>query len=256
MILGGTCEQIAAADETPQNIRPLSAPPVSLRHLISMKTLIAVLLAVTALMPLYAPAQEAQLTTPAHSDFDDTSRFIFFSVLEGLYEDGLSSKDVDQILMKKDGQSYFHFIYACPICTATIWALQTYRARPEHLYSLKSGASTFGRGLSEQQHQQLYSDDHHQRLIVINTLMQGWMKRRTDRMNLSEKDRMALLDNLEKKRKEGMDVLESFRHHGHGPNFGVPEAAPAYVDLEECAVCNGAVGKLMKLPSDPSPTPK
>ena len=61
-----------------------------------------------------------------------------------------------------------------------------------------------------------------------------------------------MLEALEKKRKQGMDVLESFRKREHGPNFGVAEAAPAYVDLQECAVCNGAVGKPMKLP-EPKP---
>ena len=61
-----------------------------------------------------------------------------------------------------------------------------------------------------------------------------------------------LLEKLEEKRKEGMEVLENFRKAGHGPGWGVAEAAPAYVDLEECAVCNGAVGKLMKMPGDKS----
>lgn len=77
-------------------------------------------------------------------------------------------------------------------------------------------------------------------------------------MHLPEGGRAALLEQPEKKRQEGMSALESFRHHGHGPDFGVEKAAPACVDLEECAVCNGAVGKVMKLPgdgADPRPTP-
>lgn len=35
------------------------------------------------------------------AEIDATARFIFYSVLEGLYEDGLANEDVDQILMKK-----------------------------------------------------------------------------------------------------------------------------------------------------------
>ena len=181
-------------------------------------------------------------------DIDDTSRFIFYSVLEGLYEDGLSNKDVDQILMKKEKQTYFHFIYACPVCGATIWALEAYRGRPERLYGLKREGTTFGDGLSADLQKQLYSDNPQTRLLAINTLMQTWMERRMKAMNLSTKDRAALLEALEKKRKEGMDMLESFRKREHGPNFGVAQAAPAYVVLQECAVCNGAVGKPMKLP--------
>ncbi len=182
------------------------------------------------------------------NDFDNTSRFIFYAVLQGLYEDGVSNEDIAQILMRKEKQSYFHFIYACPICTATIWALETYRARPAHFYGLKSAASTFGHGLPADMREQLYSDDPHQRLIAINSLVRSWVARRIDAMNFSEQERTVLLDQIEQKRKDGMRALESFRKHEHGKDFGVEQAAPAYVDLEECAVCNGAVGKLMKMP--------
>ncbi len=183
------------------------------------------------------------------SDIDDTSRFIFYSVLEGLYEDGLSNEDVNQILMKKENQSYFHFIYSCPICGPTIWALEAYRSRPERFYGLKKAGSTFGHGLPDSLHKKLYSEDSDQRLIAINTLVMEWISRRMNTMHLSEEDRASLLKALEQKRKAGMEALESFRSLEHGPEFGVAQAAPAYVDLEECAVCNGAVGKVMKLPS-------
>jgi hypothetical protein len=212
-----------------------------------MKTILRYLIIIALSIAVSAHAQPV-----AKPDIDDTSRFIFYSVLEGLYEDGLSTKDVEQILMRKEKQTYFHFIYACPVCGATIWALEAYKGRPERLYGLKREGSTFGKGLSAELHEQLYSDDPQQRLIAINTLVKTWMERRMKAMNLSAKDRAALLEALEKKRKQGMDALESFRKLQHGPNFGVAEAAPAYVDLQECAVCNGAVGKPMKLP-EPKP---
>ena len=221
-----------------------------------MKTIASLLIVVLCFGAVLADAQEPPRYDPMHHDFDEATRFIFFGVLEGLYENGVSNKDVDQILLKKEGQCYDHFIYSCPICNATIWALQTYRARPTEFYGLKTTVSTFGPGISETQHQQLYSDDPHQRLTVINQLMQGWMTKRMDKLNLNEHERTVLLEKLEKKRKDGMYALESFRKYEHGPDFGVAKAAPAYVDLEECAVCNGAVGKVMKLPSDPLPTPK
>lgn len=182
--------------------------------------------------------------------FDETSRFIFYSVLEGLYEDGLSTADVDRILMKNEGESYFHFVYACPICTATIWALETYRDRPAHFYSLKSGVSTFGSGLSKKQHNQLYSPNSNERLIVINELVRKWLDHRMTVLKLSPPERKVLTVELEKKRKAGMKMLETFQRRELGENAGVETMAPAYVDLEECAVCNGAVGKLMKLPGE------
>jgi hypothetical protein len=192
---------------------------------------------------------DARAGEAAQKDFDPAARFLFHAVLEGLYEDGVSTDDIAQILMKHDKQSYFHFIYACPICTATIWALEAYRSRPERFYSLKSGASTFGPGLSAELHEKLYSSDSNQRLIAINSLVRSWIARRMDMMNFSEQERAEMIKQLEKKREDGMRALESFRKLEHGPGFGVAEAAPAYIDLEECAVCNGAVGKLMKLPA-------
>jgi len=213
-----------------------------------MKTILRLAAIIAVSFAVSARAQTSVKERTLDSDFDDTSRFIFYSVLEGLYEDGLSNKDVEQILMKKEKQSYFHFIYACPICTATIRALEAYRVRPEYLYTSKPSVSTFGPGLSASVREQLYSDQPRQRLSAINTLVKTWMNRRMKNMHLSKKDRAALIDALEKKRKQGMEALESFRRHEHGPDFGVAEAAPAYVDLKECAVCNGAVGKPMKLP--------
>jgi hypothetical protein len=146
------------------------------------------------------------------------------------------------------GQTYFHFIYACPVCNATIWALEAYQSRPKSLYGVKLVGSTFGPGLSQSQHEQLFSTDPVQRLTVINALVSTWMERRMKMQRLTPEERTTLLAALEEKRKEGMKALERFRKKEHGPNFGVAEAAPAYVSLQECAVCNAAVGKPMKLP--------
>ena len=216
-----------------------------------MNTLLSLMLLLAFLPASLACAQTNPTEKPRFSSLtDDTSRFIFYSVLEGLYEDGLSNADVDQILLKNEGESYFNFIYSCPVCTATIQALQSYRNRPEHLYSLKSDDSTFGTGLSPALHAALYSGDTRRRLGAINLLMQGWMDRRIKSLHLPVEEQAKLLAKLEDKRREGMDALESFRHYGHGRDFGVTKAAPAYVDLDECAVCNGAVGKPMKLPDE------
>ncbi len=178
-----------------------------------MKTVIAAILVVLLSATFRLQPVAAGASPP--SELDATTQFIFYGVLEGLYEDGVSNQDVDQILMKKENQSYCHFIYACPICTTTIWALQAYRSRPEQFYSLKSPSptSTFGPGLPSSLRTELFSDDPHRRLKAINTLVKDWIGRRMDRMNLSTKDREALLKALEEKRKQGMEALESLRRH-------------------------------------------
>ena len=234
---------------------PSGVHDVTLSPQILVKTFILHLtILVLGAAPAIAQAQSSgEKSAQWQPDFDDTARFIFYAVLEGLYDDGVSNKDVDQILMKRAHQEYFHFIYSCPICTSAIWALQAYRSRPESFYSLKSQASTFGPGLSEELQKQLHSENPHERLTAINALVREWLERRIERSHLSEPARKDLLESLEKKRKKGMEALTSFRHHEHGAALGPEYYAPAYIDLDECAVCNGAVGKVMKLPS---PRPK
>lgn len=138
------------------------------------------------------------VTAPARaSAADPASEFIFFSVLEGLYEDGVSNEDVDQILMKKEGQSYFHFVYACPICGATISALQAYRGRPVAFYGQKKMGANFGSGLAAPVQKRLFSEDSHQRLVAINALVHGWIDRRMDRQRLTDAERETLGQALE-----------------------------------------------------------
>ena len=196
-----------------------------------------------------ARAQTSAAHSAGHSGIDATSRFIFYSVLEGLYEDGVSSDDVQQILLKANGKGpYVHFVYACPICTTTIWAVEAYRDRPKQFYSQKARGSTFGPGLSEELHQQLYSEDVKQRLTGINTLVKTWIDRRMTSLNLPEPERTALKAELERKRQEGTKMLNGLRRSaGSGSSMGLAQGAPGYGDVEECAVCNGAVGKACKL---------
>jgi hypothetical protein len=201
-----------------------------------------------ALLVLACPLPSQAGPLPEHSDFDSGTRFIFYSVLEGCYEDGLTNADADQILLRPDPhKGYVHFIYSCPVCMPTIWAVQAYRARPATFFSLKSAASSFGSGLPANLEKQLFSADAHQQLIAVNLLVKNWIARRMDQMHLSAKQRADLLADLEKKRKKGMEALKSFRSGDHAQG-SMSAYAPGYVDLDECAVCNGAVGKLMKLP--------
>lgn len=174
-------------------------------HILSIAVLLSTLIAPYSSAPIRAAEQ------PRRSEIDETTRFIFYSVLEGLYEDGLSKEDVAQILMKRPG-------------------------------------STFGPGLTKELHDQLYSKDAAQRLTAINSLVKSWMERRMKTLRLSADEQRTLTERLELKREEGMKMLESFRKKQHGDTLGVEQAAPAYVNLNECAVCNGAVGKPMKLP--------
>ena len=160
-------------------------------------------------------------------DFDENYRFIFYAVMEGCYEDGIATTNVDQILLTQPYVGYVHFVYGCPICTPTIHALKAYRARPESLFPLKTHATTFGPGLSADQIKKLYSDRPTERLEVINGLMKNWIARRVGKLRLNDEEKAKLNENFQRMRKEGMIMLP---------------ANPALAEAKQCAACNGACG--------------
>jgi hypothetical protein len=180
----------------------------------------------------------------AAKDFDDNYRFIFYAVLEGCYEDGIATTNVDQMLLANTNTGYVHFVYACPICVPTIHALQAYRARPTHFAELKTRSTTFGPGLSAEKVEKLYSDRPSDRLEVINGLMQSWITRRMTELRLTDEERTRLKQNLEEMRREGMKMLKNFQN-GDPEHFKMS----AFAEVQQCAVCNGAC--CMKLKPDP-----
>ncbi len=182
----------------------------------------------------HPPERQEQTATEAH-------RFVFYSILEGCFEDGLSTEDVAQILSKDDQGRYAHFIYACPLCTPVIHALEVYQTRPAHFYSDKSGASTFGSGLTPDFKQRLYNGQPAERLAVINILVDRWVSRRKSLLRLSEPEQAHLQKTLEAMRQAGMESLK---------RWAAMEPAKfkmsAFASVQECAVCNGACGIMLK----------
>ncbi len=115
---------------------------------------------------------------------------VFFSVLDGCFQDGLSNADVDQILRRTaPNQSYEHFIYACPICMATARALEAYRAGPDFTERKVGGKVCFGQGLTPEMHARLYSQDPKDRLSIIHDLEQNWVSRRLASLRLDVEER-------------------------------------------------------------------
>ena len=179
-------------------------------------------------------------------DFDDNYRFIFYAVTEGCYEDGIATTNVDQILLMNTNVGYVHFVYACPVCTPTLHALEAYRSRPKHFAVMKTRNTTFGPGLSEEQIKKLYSDRPAERLEIINGLMQTWITRRMTELRLTDAEKTQLQKNLEQMRQDGMKMLKYSQ--GNDPErFKMS----AFAEVQQCAVCNGAC--CMKLKPDSGP---
>jgi len=172
---------------------------------------------------------------PPEVSHDELRNMIFFSVLEGLYEDGVDNASMDVLLAREPapaGGRYTHFVYACPICMPAINAMLVYRARPE-FYGWKDVTDTFGKGLPEETRKTLATGAFKQRLTVLHDLLQRWIARRLDRTSLTAAQRAAWHRAIEEGRKEGMKMLAEFQRNG---------VAGSFANETACAACDGAMG--------------
>jgi len=183
--------------------------------------------------------------------FDETYQFIFFATLEGLYRDGVSSADVDSLLATKGKEGgYLNFIYTCPICMPVEGAIVTYKLRPriDHmkLPNYQTDERTFGFGLPKEVSDELQSEKASVRLKAVNELVSNWISYRMDHSGLTKNGKKKLIEELQKRRKEGMNALRSFAANMNGPN-SMDAFAAGYEGGDECAVCNGALQMPLKL---------
>src|SRR5262249_16337782 len=115
----------------------------------------------------------------------DVRRLIFFAVLEGLYTDGVSNETVDLII--PNGSYDQHFVYGCPLCGLGYDGIKLYRRR-ERFYSLKGEMDTFGKGLDWEINRKLWSPDRNVRFEAIQGLIQKWVARKLESMNISDEE--------------------------------------------------------------------
>ncbi len=199
-------------------------------------SLLLFLTLVFSLIPLAAqegaPAR-AQSDPGGHDEF---YRLVFFAVLEGLYEDGVSTEEVNFMLFNPapDKQGYHYFVYACPICMPTVQALEVYRLRPA-FYGDKRRRDTLGSGLSAEIKDKLKNGGTGVRLGVIGQLVEKWVKRKLDAMRLTEDEKKKWSDGLEERKKQGAQLVDKFGKEGSIKFF-----APLMQESKGCAACSGA----------------
>src|SRR5256885_249044 len=78
-----------------------------------------------------APKKETKPLTDWKQD--PVCKMVFFAVLEGLYEDGVSSEAADSVVGKsKDGKTEIKqtFVFECPLCHPVYEAFRVYQQRP------------------------------------------------------------------------------------------------------------------------------
>lgn len=189
----------------------------------------------TVALIITVPSAVGQVLSENISGWPDnpSSRFIFCAVLEGLYEDGVSSRVIDAIIPPTiDGERnryQYNFVYACPLCHPTYEAMKLYRMRAP-FFGLKPGdRDTLGPGLDRTLESELLSEDTAARRAALQRLVMGWIERRFDSLQLSDEERARLYEGIKKGRESGMQMLETL-------------SADGLQDQEwtECAICEGS----------------
>jgi len=166
------------------------------------------------------------------SKFSLEHRQIFYAVLEGLFEDGVSDEDVDRILMiDPKTKAPMHFVYGCPLCNPALDALRVYRVRGPWHY--KAAGNTFGRGLDAQTRASLASDAMADRFGAVQGLIQRWVKARMKLMRLTKDERAQWTHAIADMSKKGNAMLSELRRSGRAGELGTMKA---------CPICSGAEG--------------
>lgn len=171
-------------------------------------------------------------TTPRflHVEFSEEHRFIFYAVLEGAYEEGLSEETVSTLLGEKGTE---HFVIGCPICSPAYEALAAYRDAPRFT-SKKMSQKGFGTDLPVEEKALLLGSVEERRKLV-RTLVSRWIEARFSLLSLPEAREKALRESLKKMSEKGTALLEDFKNRGDGDQLG-----KAYADWEFCPSCSGA----------------
>ena len=156
---------------------------------------------------------------------------LFFAVLEGLYRDGVDNEIVDRVLTIDPKSGYPElFVYACPICMPSYDAFLVYRARAK-FYGRKFDADTFGGGLDAATRARFLSSDRDTRWTALNQMVERYVARRLDDLQLSERERSDFHCKMEEMRKKGMSMLYSYQSD---------DAALYYPGMKACALCDAA----------------
>jgi hypothetical protein len=187
-------------------------------------------LALLAFVPALGPAGGARCQAEQRWQGETLSHEIFFAVLEGLYEDGVSSEAVDAITAKDPEHGYpANFVWACPVCMPAYEAMLTYRARPR--FDFKKGPQDFGPGLDEATMARLTTGEIAERQQAIMGLVERWLARRIEARRLTQVERDVWREEMAMRRKKGMSMLQSYQQQG---------MKGSYAKMKACPFCDGA----------------
>jgi len=146
---------------------------------------------------------------------DPVCQFVFFAVLEGLYQDGIQDEVVDLVIGKSGDQDpnvKRSFVFQCELCHATFEAFVLYRQR--QTFNNSEGKTTFGPGVSESIVENLRSPTTRNRVYAMGSLIRPWIQRRIEAQRLTRDELIELHDRIAEYAEEGKRLLSNHRASG------------------------------------------
>lgn len=181
------------------------------------KLLMACCVASACITPLAAESQGEVATPEAEEDetadwhLDEECRMVFFTVLEGLYRDGVPSEVVNLVIGRVESNSVEkRFVFRCKLCHACYEAFALYQRRPA--FSGTDGLDTIGakpipevvmHGLREEANDREFG-------TAFSTIIQPWIKQKLLSMDLSDQEMVEKMEKFAKLAQEGQALITSY----------------------------------------------
>ena len=135
---------------------------------------------------------------------------VFFTVLEGLYRDGISDEIVDLVIGRVESNDLERaFIFRCKLCHATYEAFAAYQRRPE--FSGTEGVNTIGnRVIPKEVVEILRTGNRIQFDNAFATVVQPWIKEKLHALIDSGSDETELMEKYVKLAQEGNALINGY----------------------------------------------
>ena len=139
---------------------------------------------------------------------DEECRMIFFTVLEGLYRDGVPDEVVDLVIGRVQKNSVEkRFVFRCKLCHACYEAFAVYQRRPA--FNGAKGRKTIGAKPIPPEVMKNLQDNVHDLEFgrAFSTIIQPWIKQKLLSMGLDEKEKIAKMKKFADLAAEGNALL-------------------------------------------------
>jgi hypothetical protein len=139
---------------------------------------------------------------------DEECRMVFYTVLQGLYEDGISDEVVNLVIGRVETNSVEkRFVFKCKLCHACYEAFAAYQRRPA--FHGAKGVKTIGSKTIPPEVMKNLQDNVHDGAFgrAFATIIQPWIKKRLLSMDLSEKDKVKKMQKFADLASEGNALL-------------------------------------------------